>query len=900
MVACGRCGGRTEPGRFCASCGTEQPRADSARGDDLVGQLLAGRYEIVELIDSGGGGRVYRAVQKPLERSVAIKIVHPSLLGSAEAVTRFAEEARALSLVNHPNVVSVHDFGWSSGDQTHLFLVMEYVAGPSLSTLLAAGEPLALRRAAGIIGQTLAALGEAHHLDITHRDMKPENIMLQPTRTGTDHVKVIDFGIAQLARGKRLTEFGGSLGTPEYMAPEQVRGEEVGPSADLYSVGVILFQMLTGRLPFQGGSPVETMVRQLAAPRPDPVVLASTSKVSRELAAVCIQALNVDPAERFADAAAFAEALEQALPPEAKGTRGLFSARSRNSIPAPPLPPAAAPADARKISRARLRTPVVEVEEPRALAQTSSEFEGDSWPFDFPMVGRSAELDWALEQLVQDTAGVAFCGRAGVGKTRLLREVCAALAKLDLGAFAIAVDPMPLCEAGYSTLKRMIAALSGHTSMALATAAGVSNARVANALRTLFASGSEGVRGTDASPATALEWAARAAAERSGGKGVVLAIDDADRADGASITVLAELLRARSVPGFSVLMTNERLPDAAIASGVALRGLRGLGVKAATALLTSKNFTGVVPRSDDIEPLYVEGLLRWHARDALPPAESLRELIERRVRSMSVPERKVLLAIAALGRTSREELEAVQGEAVAGNAIKKLCESGLVLRHGNALEPAHAVYGRIVLGLAPAEALAELHVRAADRLMEGGGALEVQAFHAVQGCPDVEAFLLVDEAARVRKLRKDHDGAAAILRLGLEAARARLVRGDRDAVKPLAVFGRKLGGALLDASRLDEAHAALSEALALANLPELERALVLEQLAAVENTRGRAAESDRLRNECLEAAERCGDTGLIARVTNPARPARREPVHSSASPFSALRRLSNPSIRGPS
>src|SRR5687768_1964768 len=171
MVACGRCGGRTEPGRFCASCGTEQPRADSARGDDLVGQLLAGRYEIVELIDSGGGGRVYRAVQKPLERSVAIKIVHPSLLGSAEAVTRFAEEARALSLVNHPNVVSVHDFGWSSGDQTHLFLVMEYVAGPSLSTLLAAGEPLALRRAAGIIGQTLAALGEAHHLDITHRDM---------------------------------------------------------------------------------------------------------------------------------------------------------------------------------------------------------------------------------------------------------------------------------------------------------------------------------------------------------------------------------------------------------------------------------------------------------------------------------------------------------------------------------------------------------------------------------------------------------------------------------------------------------------------------------------------------------------------------------------------------------
>jgi serine/threonine-protein kinase len=850
----------------------------------------------VELIDSGGGGRVYRAVQKPLERSVAIKIIHPALLASAEAVTRFAEEARALSLVNHPNVVCVHDFGWSSGEQTHLFLVMEYVAGPSLSSLLAPGVPLGLRRAAGIIGQTLAALGEAHHLDITHRDMKPENIMLQPTRTGADHVKVIDFGIAQLARGKRLTEFGGSLGTPEYMAPEQVRGEEVGPSADLYSVGVILFQMLTGRLPFQGGSAVETMVRQLAAPRPDPEVIASSSNISRELAAVCIRALSVDPADRFADAAAFAEALEHALPAEAKGTRGLFSARSRNSLPAPPP---SARTDTRTSSRARLRTPVVEVAEPRAAAHSSSEFERDQWPFDLPLVGRGTELDWALEQLVQNTAGVAFCGRAGVGKTRLLREVCAAASRLDLAVAAIATDPMPLCESGYFALKRMIVALSGQSAVALATAADVSNTRVANALRALFASEGDGARSTESAPGTALDWAARAAAERSGGKGVVLAIDDADRADGASIGVLSELLRTRSVPGFSVLLTNERLPDAAVASGVALRGLRGLGVKQATGLLAGQHFTGLVGRTDDIEPLYIEGLLRWHARDALPPAESLRGLVERRVRSLSNLERRALLVIATLGRASREELEAVHGGAIAGSAIAKLAETGLVARHGNTLEPAHSIYGRVALGLAPAEALAELHTRAADRLADRRDALELQAFHAVNGRPDVEAFLLVDEAARVRKSRRDSDGAASILRLGLEAARGRLVRGDRDALKPLAVFGRKLGGALLEAGRLDEAHTALTEALALATLPELERALLLEQLAAVESTRGRAAESERLLSECLEAAERCGDTGLIARVTNPARPVRREPVASSASPFSALRRLSNPLIRGP-
>jgi hypothetical protein len=201
--------------------------------------------------------------------------------------------------------------------------------------------------------------------------------------------------------------------------------------------------------------------------------------------------------------------------------------------------------------------------------------------------------------------------------------------------------------------------------------------------------------------------------------------------------------------------------------------------------------------------------------------------------------------------------------------------------------------------LAPADVLAQLHQRAADRLAHGRETLELHAFHAIKGLPDVEAFLVVDEAARVRKLRRDNDGAAAILRLGLEATRTRLMRGDHDAVKPMAVFGRKLGAALLDAGRLDEAHAAVSEALALATLPELDRALLLEQLASVESARGRAAESERLRNECLEAAERCGDTGLIARVTNPGRPVRPEVVPSSGSPFSALRRLSNPLIRGP-
>ena len=899
-MTCEKCGQKVEPGRYCTVCGTGQSKGGGANADPLIGQQLAGRYQIVELIDSGGGGRVYRAVQVPLERTVAVKIIHPTLLASAEAVTRFAEEARALSLVNHPNVVSVHDFGWSTGEPMQLFLVMEYVAGPSLGSLLMAPEPMALRRTASIIGQALSALGEAHHLGITHRDMKPENIMLQPTRTGADHVKVIDFGIAQLARNKRLTEFGGALGTPEYMAPEQVRGEEVGPPADLYAMGVMLFQMLTARLPFQGGSAIETMVRQLAAPRPDPRKAAPGQEIPAELAAVCMRALSVDPAERFADAAAFAEALEHALPRSAQGTRGLFSARSRSSMPAPAMAPVTAPPEPRLSRGARMRTPVVEVEEGRVPDLAGAELELEPSPFGLPFLGRSSELDWALEQVVRDGGGVAFYGPAGVGKTRLLKELCAAASGLDMAVAAVRVEPLPLCEAGFSTLKRVIAALSGLSAMALATGTGVSDPSAAAALRGLFAS--DAARTPGFSPGAALAWAVRTAAEHSSGKGVLLALDDADRADGASLAALAELLKTRTVtgfPGFSVLMSSERLPEAAVATGVSLRGLRGLSPKHAQKLLAGKGFTQPLARSDDVEPLYVEGLLRWHAGGALSPAENLRELIERRVRALSPPQRRALFGVAALGRASSAELAAVLGEAVPNNALAILTDSGLLRSQGGAFEPSHAAYGRIALGLAPAEARAELHVRAADRLADRTDSVELQAFHAVMGRPDVEAFLLVDEAARLRRLRGDNPGAASVLRLGLDAARARLLAGERDAAKPMAVFGRKLGAALLDAGRVDDAHTALSEALALSALPELERALLLEQLAVVESTRGRVDEAARLRRSCLEAARRCGDSGIIARVTNAGRPAVREPVPSSGIPFSALRRLSNPAIKGP-
>ncbi len=222
--------------------------------DPLLGRIIAERYEIVSLINAGGMGVVYRAKQRSLDRPVAIKFVHPQFLSSEVSVQRFMEEARAVSRMNHPHVVSVFDFGRTPQTEGgYLFLVMELLTGPDLAKVLGHERLLPIRRVTSIVVQTLEALAEAHHLGIVHRDVKPENIVLEPRRTGQDHVKVIDFGIAKV--GAEGDDAGISCGTPSYMAPEQKAGI-VAPSVDVYAAGVVLFEMLVGHLPPKEAPPM--------------------------------------------------------------------------------------------------------------------------------------------------------------------------------------------------------------------------------------------------------------------------------------------------------------------------------------------------------------------------------------------------------------------------------------------------------------------------------------------------------------------------------------------------------------------------------------------------------------------------------------------------------------------
>src|SRR3984885_7607647 len=257
--------------KFCPSCGFPIGKVQPSSDDPLVGRTLPGGYVILDLVGIGGMGRVYRAEQTALARTVAVKIIHPHLLGEENAAARFITEARAASRLNHPNSVGVIDFGKTPDGQ--LYLVMEFLRGRDLARVTYEEGALPFRRIVDVLRQTLAALAEAHNEHIIHRDLKPENIILEPVRTGADFVKVVDFGLAKMrveTQAPGITSPGIVCGTPEYMSPEQARGDPLDPRSDLYAVGVILYQLVSGKLPFEADSPTQVVLAHLTDLPQDP------------------------------------------------------------------------------------------------------------------------------------------------------------------------------------------------------------------------------------------------------------------------------------------------------------------------------------------------------------------------------------------------------------------------------------------------------------------------------------------------------------------------------------------------------------------------------------------------------------------------------------------------------
>ncbi|MEV0373799.1 protein kinase [Streptomyces sp. NPDC050636] len=271
-------------------------------------RILGHRYELVEQLGQGGMGTVYRAVDRRLRRTVAVKTLSAELALQPEFLARFQREAHAAAALNHPGVATVHDVGEDAHDgAVEPYLVMEYVAGRTLSRVLNDGS-LPVAQAVDITGQVLEALEHSHRHAIVHRDIKPANVML----TGTGKVKVVDFGIAKALSevATRLTGTGVAVGTPAYLAPEQINGHETDHRTDLYAVGCLLYELLTGRPPYTGDSPFSVMHQHLAAEPVPPSQL--RPELPPAVDAVIARALHKDREDRFANASAMKAALREA------------------------------------------------------------------------------------------------------------------------------------------------------------------------------------------------------------------------------------------------------------------------------------------------------------------------------------------------------------------------------------------------------------------------------------------------------------------------------------------------------------------------------------------------------------------------------------------------------------
>lgn len=319
MAKCSNCSAVIpDDARVCPECGSVQTKSqnNTPEQDPLLGHIIATKFKIEKLLGVGGMGKVYKARQLTLDKIVVIKVLHDQFREDSQLVQRFQREARAASRLNHPNSIQIIDFG--QDESGIVFMAMEFLQGSDLFTVLRKEGPLKVDRICRIMIQACSALAEAHEQNVIHRDLKPENIMIEDRRGKRDFVKVLDFGIAKIQDtagpdGQALTATGMVCGTPEYMSPEQGRGLVLDPRSDIYSLGVIMFQLSTGELPFTADSPIGIVTKHILEEPPSLRKKYPHLNIPIAFESIVLRAMAKDAEERFPSVIELGESLEAVL-----------------------------------------------------------------------------------------------------------------------------------------------------------------------------------------------------------------------------------------------------------------------------------------------------------------------------------------------------------------------------------------------------------------------------------------------------------------------------------------------------------------------------------------------------------------------------------------------------------
>jgi serine/threonine-protein kinase len=869
MSFCPRCSALCgETHTFCFACGGELAKHTSQE-DPLVGLTLPGGYRVTHAVGVGGMGRVYCAEQVALGRTVAVKVVHPHLADDELTVARFLNEARAASRMSHPNSVAIFDFGRT--EQGQPYIVMEYLRGRDLARVADAEGPLPLRRVADIMRQTLAALGEAHALGIVHRDLKPDNIVLEPLRSGLDFVKVVDFGLAKILEtdapspakgGANLTRPGLVCGTPEYMSPEQGRGDPLDGRADLYALGVVIFELLAGRVPFVADTATKTLLMHLSEPVPDPRNVAPDRSIPEPLAKLCVKALAKGRDDRFQTAEAFTAALDEALT-EVEG-RPSYDATPRTSIRCRTCgaqnamgqkfcgecgaqiassTPGKHTASALSATAPSQSTAKVDVRAPTALQHSSAPSLADVGT-PLPLLARADAIAWLEGRRHEADASFAsahLVGEAGSGKSRLVREVAARCALR--GDTVVVVGPDPAwAKLGDWTLRHAVRALAELPEDEEAPAVWKdAPSEAKRGLDVLFGQGENALDTKErrAVLAEALRWAIQRAATLNSGAGVVLVVEDLDFVDGTSRNAVMDVLAAPPVACVLVVLTYSPGANPSPTLPGEAWTLAPLAADVIGNLLPPR----LASPARALAPLHLEQLRAWGRESNDVPPERLADLIVRRAERLPADARHALYALSVWGECISDVLKRLLPEGMDTKAaLEALERAGMVTIDERGVRIHHPLVRRVVFSSIPAGLKRDLFARAAE--MRPDAPIEVRAKQAMHGGSSLEALSLLELVSRRRAAHGDIAGSVSALRHALDVARRELHRGELDdPMSAMMVFSRKLAEALAEMGKWNDAEGILREALGNAPPTSTHRARLLGVLAQVAHARKQTNEA---------------------------------------------------------
>lgn len=840
---------------------------DLASAQRLVGRVLDDKYRLRGCIGIGGSGAVYKADQIALGRTVAVKILNDELASDPRLVKRFQDEALAASRLNHPNTVSVIDYGQTPDGL--LYLVMEYLRGPTLTHLIAKEYPIPPGRVLGIIDQILAGIEEAHLAGVIHADLKSDNIIIEQRRTGQDQVKVVDFGIARLLNNPREGEDRNICGTPEYMAPELIGGSPSSVATDLYAVGIVAYELLTGQTPFVGGSAVDILTRQL---KQQPAPVSSRISVSPAIDAFVMRALAKRPQERFADAASMRMAIPAVVStPSSPVLYVCAHCFTHSQTPFRFCPECGQP-----------RKPLTQTTEMVARAGAMAEAErGPPWPIG--LVGRDAELDVVVDFLAGRTAAPALLvtGEAGSGRTALLTAAYERAADaIGVTIYQADADPSGLASPLYP-LRALVATMlelppvCGRDDLAAAAVARGLVERDVPGLAELFGYATD--LGELDPPVRRRETFASLvrvlAAEATRGPTAVV-FEDLDRYDRASVELVRRVAE-RDHSGVRIVVTTtaeagRTWPSDCVRVDLARLDGEALTFVASqlgrTALLADLNARELAERTGGM-PAHVEHLVRYLTEGGaleLAPS-SLPDLVAARLASLPRDTLVVCQAAAVFGREA--DLALVEQAAELGDGFTPaltVAEQRGWLHVANGVVTFPSLLVRdVTYGAMPAHVRTRLHDFARASLAALPQSIAVLAHHTEAAGHRAEAAQLHADAGDIAMRQLDEVGAARCFNHALVCARQALATGE---VPPavLVAISIRLAEVLRVTGELALARGILHEAENWGDQgPRLQALLVraLGQLVAAESDASAAVP---YLQRAIGAAIATGDGDLIA------------------------------------